>query len=82
MHMRWGGMNDIVRNKAYRGRRLVLITVPSASTTVRFTTQSFIVPYRTALVPEQLVPTIPPIFALGKISFYNNTTLERLSGEK
>jgi hypothetical protein len=64
---------------SYRGRRLVLITVPSARTTVRLTTQSFMVPYLTALVPLpccqlippeltgctylQLVPTIPPILA-------------------
>lgn len=49
----------------FLGRRLVLMTVPSASTTVRLITQSFIVPYLTAFVPEQLVPTIPPILAVG-----------------
>ena len=38
-------------NFAYLGLRLVLMTVPSARTTVRLMTQSFIVPYRTALVP-------------------------------
>lgn len=49
----------------FLGLLLVLITVPSDRTTVRLMTQSFIVPYLTALVPEQLVPTMPPIFALG-----------------
>jgi hypothetical protein len=33
------------------GRFLVLMTVPSASTTVKLMTHSFIVPYRTAFVP-------------------------------
>lgn len=49
----------------FLGRLLVLMTVPSARTTVRLITQSFIVPYLTALVPEQFVPIIPPILALG-----------------
>lgn len=49
----------------FLGLLLVLITVPSDSTTVRLMTQSFMVPYLTALVPLQLVPTMPPIFALG-----------------
>lgn len=49
----------------FLGLRLVLMTVPSERTTVKFITQSFIVPYLTAFVPEQLVPIIPPIFALG-----------------
>ncbi len=48
-----------------RGRRRVLMTVPSARTTVRLITQSFMVPYLTAFVPLQFVPTIPPILALG-----------------
>jgi hypothetical protein len=64
---------------SYRGRRRVLMTVPSANTTVRLITQSFMVPYLTAFVPLlsrqlscrraeietrlQLVPTIPPILA-------------------
>jgi len=53
----------------FLGLRRVLMTVPSASTTVRLITQSFMVPYLTALVPEQLVPTMPPIFALGPTEF-------------
>jgi len=51
----------------FRGLRLVLMTVPSASTMVKLMTQSFIVPYLTALVPEQFVPTIPPILAFGPV---------------
>ena len=35
----------------YRGLCRVLMTLPSASTTVRLRTQSFMVPYRTAFVP-------------------------------
>jgi hypothetical protein len=42
-----------------RDQFFVLIIVPSARTTVRLKTQSFIVPYRTALVPLLFVPTMP-----------------------
>jgi hypothetical protein len=41
--------------QANRGLCFVLITVPSAKTTVKFTTQSFIVPYLTAFVPLDTV---------------------------
>lgn len=52
----------------FLGRRRVLTILPSESTTVKLMTQSFIVPYLTALVPEQFVPIMPPIFALGPAS--------------
>lgn len=52
----------------FLGRRRVLTILPSESTTVKLMTQSFIVPYLTALVPEQFVPIMPPIFALGPTS--------------
>ena len=45
------------------GRLFVVIIFPSAITTRRPTTLSFIVPYLCARVPEQLVPHIPPIKA-------------------
>ena len=41
----------ISHSDTYRGRRLVLMMLPSARTTVRLMTQSFIVPYLTAFVP-------------------------------
>ncbi|KAH3680427.1 hypothetical protein WICMUC_000358 [Wickerhamomyces mucosus] len=41
------------------------MTVPSANTTVKLTTFSFIVPYLKAFVPEQEVLTMPPIKAPG-----------------
>lgn len=52
----------------FLGRRRVLTILPSESTTVKLMTQSFIVPYLTAFVPEQFVPIMPPIFALGPTS--------------
>src|SRR5690606_5021941 len=51
--------------EVFRGRFLVLMIDPSGRTTVKLTTQSFIVPYRVALVPLQFVEIIPPIRAVG-----------------
>lgn len=39
----------------------VLMTVPSARTTVRLTTWSFLAPYLMALVPLQFVAIMPPM---------------------
>lgn len=55
----------------FLGLRRVLMTVPSASTTVRLITQSFMVPYRTAFVPLQFVPIMPPILADGPVPFHS-----------
>lgn len=44
--------------------------VPSGKTAVKEMMFSFIVPYRTAFVPEQLVPTIPPMEAPGPGSYH------------
>lgn len=63
-----------------RGLRRVLITVPSARTTVKLITQSFMVPYFTAFVPEQFVPIIPPILALGPGSCQLELPRRQLSG--
>lgn len=63
--------------EVFRGRLLVLITVPSASTTVRLMTQSFIVPYLMALVPEQFVETMPPICAVTDGSSGANRPTDR-----
>ena len=60
--------NNLVKSypvELFRARDLVLRTWPPGSTTVRLRTQSFIVPYLTALVPEAEVAIIPPMCAFG-----------------
>lgn len=64
----------------FRGLRRVLMIVPSASTTVRLITQSFIVPYLTAFVPEQFVPIMPPIFADGPVLFSRSANIPHPMG--
>lgn len=46
----------------FLARLRVLTTSPFGSTTVTLSTLSRATPYRTALVPDALVPMIPPIW--------------------
>ena len=74
----------------YRVRRCfpaVYMTSPFGNTTSRFTTFSFIVPYRTAFVPEAPVAAIPHSDACAPGSakhrymlFHNNMYIRRFSG--